>query len=313
LGLRYDVYRFLVNGVQVQPRVGVSYHLRETGTILRASYNRNYQTPPNENLLLSNSEESSVLVPANVRETLGGALIRIRPERQDVLEAGIQQSVGRLVSLNAAYYHKRSRDMQDNDNFLNTGIIFPTALKASRINGAELKATLLPVRGFSGWVGLTHYTAVVTPPFTGGLFIGSTAISLLNSGPFVIDHDQKLGVHGMLLYQFRRNLWTSTSIRYDSGLVSNPSVPAEVAADPDYADQLPYVDLLSDPARVRPRTIVDWAVGYGRSVQDRKRWEIQGQVMNMFDRTALYNFQSIFVGTRVVAPRTFGAKLRWFW
>lgn len=313
LGLRYDVYRFLVNGNQVQPRVGVSYHLRETGTVLRASYNRNYQTPPNENLLLSNSQESTVLVPANVRDTLGGALIRIRPERQDVLEGGVQQSLGRYLSLNAAYYHKRGRDLSDNDNFLNTGIIFPTALKASRINGAEGKITLLPVGGLSGWVGFTHYHAVVTPPFTGGLFIGSGAINALSSGPFVIDHDQKLGVHGMALYQVNRNLWTSTSIRYDSGLVSNPSDPLEVAADPDYADQLPYVDLLSDPARVRPRTVVDWAIGYGHTVNDRKRWEVQAQVMNLFDQTALFNFQSIFVGTRVIAPRTFGAKLRWYW
>ena len=41
---------------------GQSFHIRETGTVLRASYNRLFQTPPNENLLISNSEEASVLV-----------------------------------------------------------------------------------------------------------------------------------------------------------------------------------------------------------------------------------------------------------
>ena len=35
--------------------------------VLRASYNRNYQTPPNENLLLSNSEAASQLAPASVQ------------------------------------------------------------------------------------------------------------------------------------------------------------------------------------------------------------------------------------------------------
>ena len=56
--------------------------------VFRASYNRNYQTPPNENLLLSNSEAASELAPASVREALGGAYRPIQPERQDVYEVG---------------------------------------------------------------------------------------------------------------------------------------------------------------------------------------------------------------------------------
>ena len=39
------------------------YHIAKTGTVLRASYNRIYQTPVNENLLLSNSEKAGVLRP----------------------------------------------------------------------------------------------------------------------------------------------------------------------------------------------------------------------------------------------------------
>ena len=126
LGLRYDDYSFLVTGSQLQPRLGVAYTIQATGTVLRASYNRIYQTPVNENLLLSNSERSSVLVPPEVRATLGGALIRITPERQNVYEVGAQQSLGGKASLNAMYYRKDIRDLHDNDNFFNTGIIFPT-------------------------------------------------------------------------------------------------------------------------------------------------------------------------------------------
>jgi outer membrane receptor protein involved in Fe transport len=149
IGLRFDDYRFLVTGHQLQPRLGLAFHIRETSTVLRASYNRNYQTPPNENLLLSNSDEASVLVPPDIRQALGGALIRIRPERQDVYEVGLQQSLGGHLSLDASYYHKDSRDQQDNDNFFNTGIIFPTSLQKIRVNGAELRTTPLkiPCRG----------------------------------------------------------------------------------------------------------------------------------------------------------------------
>lgn len=48
LGLRYDAYRFLANGNQLQPRVGISFDLKETGTVFRASYNRLFQTPPSK-------------------------------------------------------------------------------------------------------------------------------------------------------------------------------------------------------------------------------------------------------------------------
>ena len=312
LGLRFDNYRFLARGTQAQPRIGIAYHLRETGTVFRASYNRTYQTPPNENLLLSSSEESGVLVPSSVQQSLGQSYATIRPERQNVYEVGVQQAIAKYVSFSGAFYHKQSRDLQDNDNFLNTGIIFPTSLAQSRTNGAEGRFTIVPVRRFSGSVSFTHYHTVVTPPFTGGLFIGSTAVDALSSGPFVIDHDQVLGVQTNLQYNLKRNLWVSGAVRYDSGLVSNPSDPVEVVRDPDYADLLPYVNLQSDPPRVRPRTITDLAVGYDGYRQDRRVWEAVFQVSNVTNETALYNFQSIFVGTRIVQPRTASVRLRWF-
>lgn len=312
-GVRYDDYRFLVNGRQLQPRVGVAYHLPRTGTVLRASYNRTYQTPPNENLLLSNSVEASRLTPASVRTALGQAFAPIRPERQNVYEAGVQQSVAGRMSLNASVYHKDAQGQQDNDNFLNTGIIFPVTLKAIRVNGAEVRLAVPPVKGLSGSLSLTHARAVSTPPFTGGLFLSQGAVDLLTAGPFVIDHDQKLGAQGNVLFTTRRHVWLSGAVRYDSGLVANPSDPAQVAADPDFADLLDFVNLGSSPARVRPRTIVDVATGYERVVEGRRRWEVQVQLTNLSNRTALYNFQSVFVGTRVAPPRMAGVKLRWYW
>jgi hypothetical protein len=313
LGLRYDMYRFLVRGVQLQPRVGIAYHLAPTGTVLRVSYNRNYQTPPNENLLLASSSEGAQLAPPAVRDAFGEGVIQIRPERQNVYEAGIQQVLNRFVSLNLVYYHKQSTDLQDNDDFLNTGIIFPTSLFRSRVNGLELRTDLLPVGNLSGSLSLTHGRAVVTPPFTGGLFLGNDAVEAFSSGPFIIDHDQALSLHSMLNYRFTPALWTGWSIRYDSGLVSNPSDPAEVAQDSDYFDLLPYVRLTSDPPRVTPRTLVDVVVGYEHRNGERRLWDFQFQVSNLLDATALYNFQSIFVGTRLVQPRSAGLKIRRHW
>ena len=313
LGLRQDHYSLLVRDSALQPRVGLAYHLRHTGTVFRASFNRNFQTPPNENLLLSNAAQSAALAPPAVRRTLNGGVLPIRPQRQSVYETGFQQNLGGWAQLDAAYYRKHSANLQDNDNFLNTGIIFPTSLASSRVSGFEARLVVPEVRKVTGSVSLTHYRAIVTPPFTGGLFLGSSALDILSEGPFVIDHDQPLGISGNLVLRPRRRWWTSWQVRYDSGLVSNPSDPRAVASDPDYADLLPFVNLDGDPPRVRSRTVVDAAVGFEGYRGDRRRWEVVLQVSNLTNRQGLYNFQSVFVGTRVIQPFAASLRLRWFW
>jgi hypothetical protein len=313
LGLRFDDYRFLVTGTQWQPRVGVAWSVPATDTVLRASYNRNYQTPPNENLLLSSSAAAGRLAPQSVRDALGGTHVPLRPERQNVIEAGFQQALFSRASLDLSAYYKHSLDQQDNNNFFDTGIIFPTTLKELHGKGLEARLTVPPARGVSGTLSVTVSRAVSTPPFTGGLFLGQDAVDLLSAGPFVIDHDQALSVHGTLNYVVRGGLWTSGSVRYDSGLVSNPSDPQEVAADPDFADLLPYVDLLADVPRVTPRTVVDSAIGYDARRDGRRIWSARLQVNNLMNQVALFNFQSVFVGTRVIQPRTVSAELRYYW
>ncbi len=312
LGLRYDSYRFLVNGQQWQPRVGFSYHLKPTNTVFRASYNRLFQTPPNENLLLSSSPQAAAIAPPVIAQELGSAVVAIRPERVDFFEVGLQQGLGSRMSLSASYYHKRASDQQDNDNFLDTGIIFPITLQGIRVNGLEGRLNVAPIRNFSGSLSVTHSRAISTPPFSGGLFLGSDAIDLLSEGPFVIDHDQPLSIAGLLTWTSRRGLFSTVSVRHDYGLVANPSDPQVVAADPDFFDLLPYVKLNQTPARVTPRTLTDVVVGYERYRGDRKAWELSGQVSNLTNQTALYNFQSVFVGTRVVQPRTVGMRFRIF-
>ena len=313
LGLRYDRYSLVVASGALQPRLGLAYHLEETGTVFRASYNRNLQTPPNENLLLASSLESAALAQPGVRRTLDGGVVPIQPQRQNVYEVGFQQGLAGAASLDAVFYHKNSTDAQDNDNFLDTGVIFPTSLAFSRVNGVEARLVFPEARAVSGSLSVTHFRAVVTPPFTGGLFLGGAALDALGQGPFVIDHDQALGVSGNVIVRPARRWWTSWQVRYDSGLVSNPSDPAEVAADPDYFDQLPYVDLLGDPPRIRPRAVVDATLGYEHYRGDRRVWEVALQVANLSARKGLYSFQSVFVGTRVIQPLTASLRVRFFW
>ena len=245
-----------------------------------------------------------------MRDALGSAYRAIQPERQDVYEVGAQFSLGKAWTVDSAVYRKTSRDQQDNNNFFDTGIIFPTTLSAIEVTGAEVRLTALPRHGISGSLSATTGRAISSPPFTGGLFLGQEAIDLLSAGPFAIDHDQRLGLQGLLTIDPEGAWWVSGSVRYDSGLVSNPSDPAEVAADPDFADLLPFVNLAAEVPRVRPRTIIDAAAGVDlKDARGRRTWSAQVQVTNLSNRIALYNFQSVFVGTRIVAPRTVSIRL----
>jgi len=311
LGLRHDEYAFLVRARGLQPRASVAFTLPGALGVLRASVNRNLQTPPNENLLLSNSQQAAALAPESVRRALGGRVEPMQPERQTVVEAGWQAAVGALGTLDVAAYRKHSTDQQDNNNFFDTGIIFPVTLAAIDTWGVEGRLSLRERKGISGSMSLTTGRATSTPPFTGGLFLGQDAVDLLSAGPFLIDHDQRLSLQGTIHADLPGPLWVSGAVRYDSGLVANPSDPARVAADPDFADLLPYVNLTGDVARVRPRALADVLAGWDvRDRRGRSRWSIQAQVTNLTNRTALYNFQSVFVGTRLVQPRTLAFRVR---
>lgn len=310
LGARYDRYALLVREAQVQPRVGVAWALPGQWGVARASYNRNFQTPPLENLLLSSSPEAAALAPASVQEALGGAYRPLRPERQQVVEVGYQRALGRVASIDVSAYRKHSFDQQDNNNFFDTGIIFPTTLAEIDVRGAEARLVFPERRGLSGTLSMTTSRAISTPPFTGGLFLGQDSIALLTAGPFYIDHDQHLSLHGTAQWRGDAGWWVGASVRHDSGLVANPSDPVEVAADPDFADLLPYVDLEAAVPRVRPRTVIDLVSGFDLQRGGQRAWSLQLQVTNLTNRTALYNFQSVFVGTRLIQPRTLAIRVK---
>lgn len=64
-----------------QPCLGIAYHLKPTNTVLRASYSRTFETPYNENLILSSVTGGNGLADG----TLGDATAQ--PLRLDSCQA----------------------------------------------------------------------------------------------------------------------------------------------------------------------------------------------------------------------------------
>lgn len=300
VGVRFDRYRLLIEETAISPRVGIAYHLHDSGTVLRGSYNRIFMPPFSENLLLSSSEAARALSPNP--EDRGADVLS---ERQNAYEVGIQQALGTHAKLDVAYYRKDIRNLADVDQFLDTTVTFPLSVAKGLAQGVEARLDVPLHHGVSGYVSLSRATILLTAPLTGGLFLGELPAP---GEQFYADHDQRWqSQFGVSFEHPSRRLFGSLSGRYDSG------IPFDTGANFDpatFADQqaLALVDL--DTGRAKPRAIVD--VLAGSQLYRSRTATLEGQVgvLNVFDRTYLLNFLSIFNGTHYGAPRTWTARLK---
>ena len=301
LGLRGDRYsvRELVQS-QVQPRVGLSYRL-PTSTVLRVSYDRLMVTPENENLALSTSQQAWDLGP-----NAGTPVPALRPEVQDSLSYGIEQGLGRKGRISLEYWTKRSRNSADNEQFLNTGILFPVAAARGAFHGVNLRVDYAFTEAFTTYLSLGKTRALFEAPLVGGLQLESPEAA--PGERFLIDHDQLLA--GQLGLRFQAaGFHAQVLARYDSGLVGGD--PAEAAGNPDLEFGSGYVALDSEGTwRIKPRTIWNLSLGQAWKLAGTRSFEAGLDLLNATDEKGLYNFMSVFGGTHVIPPRTLAVRVK---
>ncbi|MCI0353141.1 MAG: TonB-dependent receptor [Acidobacteriales bacterium] len=306
LGLRYDHYHIVLQEDYLSPRIGLAYYLKPSGTVLRASYNRLFQTPPNENLLLSSSPEGAVFSQIGASSPQRA----VPPEKQNFYEFGVQQQIGKYMRLDVARYVKNARNFSDKDQFLDTGVIFPIAIARGDIRGTEVRLDLAQVRGVTAFLSYANSKAVGTTPLVGGLFLGESTSELLEPGvQFMADHDTRnAGQFGVTYTHRRSGAWVTFTGRHDSGVPSDFD-PAELASlDPRVRNEL-------DPVRfrVKPRTTFDFATGIELLRETRYPVTLQLAVANLADEFFLYNFESVFSGTHVGRPREITGRVVFHW
>jgi hypothetical protein len=357
LGLRGDLYRGIVRDSALEPRLGVSYNVKRTNTVLRLGYSRIQATPYNENLVLSSLGSQNPTINAVFNGANSQAFAPIRPGFRNQFNAGFQQALGKFLVVDADYFWKYTHNGYDFSIFGSTPITFPIAWHNSKLDGVSVRASLPDYHGLSAFVVLGHINARYFPPQVGGL--GAT---IATGQPFRIDHDQKFQQTTHLQYQPRPNLpWVAMNWRYDSGLVASNTNLDEFGhalsfldADQQAAvglfcvdssgvkhtaalnrpldsttcnvlgsDGLPTgsatriafpkvgtFDVDHNPTRIAPRHLFDVAVGDDNLFRgDRYKWSLRFTVVNLTNKTALFNFLSTFSGTHFVAPRNYTAEL----
>ncbi|HKG98591.1 MAG TPA: TonB-dependent receptor, partial [Pyrinomonadaceae bacterium] len=310
VGLRYDNYRLLVKEGAFSPRVGVAYYIPRTKTTLRASYNRLFQPPPAENLLLASSAQSVALSPISViRGTT--TLNPILPDKENAYEVGAQQLLTRFFRLNLSVYQKRIENFADKDQFFETGVIFPIAISRGRVTGEELRLESTDIRGFRAFVSYANAHAYGVTPVIGGLFLGEDVQSLELAGQkFSADHDQRNSLQFQVSYNHPKGVYAIFNGRYDSGVPTDVE-PGTTLSDFTAAgfDPRLYNEIDFQRGRVRPRTILNLSVGADLLKQERISLNLQFDVQNLTNELFLYNFESVFSGTHVGFPRLFSGRL----
>jgi Carboxypeptidase regulatory-like domain len=211
-GFRFDEYDGLVSKPSPQPRLGIAYNLKGTGTVFRLAYARTFETPFNENLLLSSATGAGGLA----QNLFGSTSVPIGPGNRNQFNAGLQQGIGKWLIIDADYFWKYTHNAYDFSTLLNTTITFPIAWHNSKLDGVTGRVSTVNLRGFQAYFTFGHNRARYFPPEIGGLVPNGAP---LVNGVFRIDHDQAFQSTAVLRYQHKNAEWIAFTWRYDSGLV----------------------------------------------------------------------------------------------
>jgi len=339
-GLRFDRYDGISHGSQLQPRLGLSYHIAPTGTVLRVAYSHTYETPLNENLVLSSATGAGGLA-TNVFGAY--ASVPLKPGIRNMYNAGLEQALGSHLVLDADYFWKYTRNAFDLDNIFTTAIFFPIEWDHSKMDGFSSRLSLRQYKGLSAYVNLGHTRARVFGPENGGLIFSAP----INVSVLRIDHDQNFQSTTYVQYQLKKNgPWAAFTWRYDSGIVAGagPDLASALGLTADQQAQIGFycgnkaatplipittcnpssnwgTKLVSIPAagtenddtnppRVRGRNLFNIGVGTDNLFHtDRVRWTLRFEALNVTNKEALFNFLSTCSGTHFVAPRAYQAQL----
>jgi hypothetical protein len=216
LGARFDFYNGLVRASQMEPRLGIAYHVKPTNTVIRVSYARTLETPFNENLILSSVGCNDAVI--SVLNGCNGSAPPLTPGWRNEFHAGLQQAFGRYLVLDGEYIWKYTHDGYDFSVLGNTPITFPVEWHNSKIPGFTGRVSVPNFHGLSAFIVMSSVAARFFTPQVSGIGAVPGDITV-----FRIDHDETFNQTTHVQYQpWKAGPWFSFNWRYDSGQVAGP-------------------------------------------------------------------------------------------
>lgn len=305
-GLRWDHYQLLLNRNAVSPRLSVSRYFPCANVVLHFSYDRIFQTPSFENILLSSSSAAAGLDSSSLQ-------LPVKPSQGDFYEAGATKVFSNKIKLDANFFRRVVNNYADDNPFQNTPISFPIAFSKAIIYGGEAKLDLADWKGFSGYLSYSYQLGNAWNPVTGGLFLG--AGPLPTTGHFPASQDQRNTVRGRLRYQVAPRFWVAAGVQFDSGLPfqfnCDPSLTPDqcIQAQVQLYGQQVINRINFDRGRIYPTILISASAGADIYKSDRLKMRFQVDGQNLANIVDVIDFGGLFSGNAIGPSRSFALRL----
>jgi outer membrane receptor for Fe3+-dicitrate len=304
LGLRWDHYQLLVNQNAVSPRVAVSYYFPTQNLNLHFSYDRIFQTPSFENILLSSSAEAE-----NLDTSVPAVQLPVQPSHGNYYEGGATKAFFGKLRVDANLFRRYVNNYADDSQILSTGISFPIAFDHAILYGAEGKVEIPQWGRYSGFVSYSYIVGNVWNPVTGGLFLGNDASDALTqtTGHSPDSQDQRHTLRARASYQITRRLWMSLGCDYNTGLpFSADLTPEQYAAE--YGEVV-ISHLNFNRGRILPYFTQNLSVGANLYKRENLAVRFQGDIANVSNTLELIDFGGLFSGNAIGPARQYTFRL----
>jgi hypothetical protein len=303
-GLRWDHYQLLLNQNAVSPRVALSRYFPTIGLNLHGSYDRIFQTPSFENILLASSPAAESLdtsVPA--------VQLPVKPSHGSYYELGLTKALFSRLRVDANMFRRDVNNYADDSQVLSTGISFPIAFRKAILYGAEGKLEVQSWRGFSGFASYSYIVGNVWNPVTGGLFLGNDAASAVTqlTGYTPDSQDQRQTVRVQANYQITPRLWVSLGSNYNSGLPFQPDLTPQQYAT-EYG-QVVINHLNFDRDRISPYLTEDVSVGADLYQREKRSIRLLADAQNVSNTLEVIDFGGLFSGNSIGPARQYTLRL----
>jgi TonB-dependent Receptor Plug Domain len=302
-GLRWDHYQLLLNQKAFQPRLAISHYFPSSAMVVHFSYDRVFQTPSFENILLSSSAIAASIDPQ------GFLRLPIQPSRGDYYEAGLTRVFFKHLKLGSNYFRRVVDNYADDSQIDNTTISFPIAFRKAILYGAEGQVEVPDWHHFSGYGTYSYIVGNVWLPVTGGLFFGANASAAASqlTGHTPGSQDQRNTVRGRIRYQISRHLWIAWGAQFDSGL------PFQFDGDPstvlaEYGQQV-LNRLNFARGRILPAFQVNASGGADIYSSERMNLRLQADGQNLNNILNVIDFGGLFSGNAIGPSRSILLRL----
>jgi hypothetical protein len=301
-GLRWDHYQLLLNQNAFSPRISIGRYVPSLNLVLHGSFDRVFQTPSFENILISSSPQIDALSDQFLR-------LPVQPSLGNYYEGGLTQALFDRLRLDMNVYRRDVRNYADDDQLLNTGVSYPIAFDKSVIYGAEAKLAILRLGKLNGYLSYSYMVGNVWFPVTGGLFLGDdagNAVTQLN-GHFPDSQDQRNTLRTRFQYQMLPRIWFAAGAEYGSGLPFEYQ-GTEEAALARYGPQV-VSRINFERGRIRPLLAVNSSLGADvyRSEKMNMRFQVDGGNLN--NRLNVLDFGGLFSGNAIAPARSVTMRL----